>query len=107
MKPLKPGEFPAFFNAVHGCEPFPWQTRLAAQVIETGTWPSLLDLPTAAGKTAVIDIAVFHLACEAHRSEERRAPLRILFVIDRRIVVDAAFERAKKIANCLRAPASD
>ena len=50
-------------------------------------------LPTGTGKTAAIDIAVFHLACQADRGPARTAPLQILLVIDRRIVVDAAFKR--------------
>jgi CRISPR-associated endonuclease/helicase Cas3 len=101
---LGAGDFPAFFKAVHSFDPFPWQVRLAKQVVESGTWPKLLDLPTGAGKTAAIDVAVFHLACEANRGSERRAPLRILFVIDRRIVVDSAAERAKKIRDALQSP---
>ena len=104
MNQLGPGRFPAFFEAVHGQPPFPWQVRLARQVVETGRWPSLLDLPTGTGKTAAIDVAVFHLGCQAERGPARTAPLRVLFVIDRRIVVDAAFERAKKIAEALRTP---
>lgn len=101
MKTLGPKEFRAFFESVHGRPPFPWQARLAEIVVKTGRWPSLIDLPTGTGKTATIDVAVFHLACEAAKKEARRAPLRILFVIDRRIVVDAAFERAKRIAEAL------
>ena len=99
---LSANDFPAFFDAVHGVTPFPWQSKLARQVIEEGKWPSLLDLPTGAGKTAAIDIAVFHLAYEAEQGPARKAPLRILFVIDRRIVVDAAFDRAKKVASALK-----
>ncbi len=102
MVELSADDFSEFFNAVHGVDPFPWQSRLAKQVIEEGKWPSLLDLPTGAGKTATIDIAVFHLACEAEQGPKRKAPLRILFVIDRRIVVDAAFQRARKIADAIK-----
>src|SRR5690606_15970150 len=81
--------------------PFPWQTRLLEHVVERG-WPDTLDLPTAAGKTAVLDIAVFALALEAGRPRaERRAPLRTVFVIDRRVVVDQAFRRANTIAKQL------
>lgn len=100
-------EFADFFIAVHGegkedFEPFPWQTMLAKQVAETRQWPQVIDLPTASGKTAVIDIAVWHLAQQAgEEPHERTAPRRIWFVVDRRIVVDEAYERAKKIADWL------
>ncbi len=98
MRELGIKDFDAYFEALHGQEAFPWQRRLAARVLETG-WPSLLDVPTGAGKTAAIDIAIFHLACEAQRGPARRAPMRILFTVDRRIVVDASFQRAKVIAE--------
>lgn len=104
MSALGADYFRAFFKAIHRFDPFPWQMRLAKQVVDSGTWPKLLDLPTGAGKTAAIDVAVFHLASEANRGSERRAPLRILFVIDRRIVVDSAAERAKKIRDALQSP---
>jgi CRISPR-associated endonuclease/helicase Cas3 len=102
MTDLGPDDFSEFFRAVHGVSPFPWQQHLAKKVLKDGRWPSVIDLPTAAGKTAVIDIAIFHLACEADRGEARSAPMRMVFVIDRRIVVDAAFDRARKIAERLR-----
>ncbi len=107
MTDLTKDDFSAFFQAIHGYQPFPWQSHLAELVIDKGRWPALVDLPTAAGKTGLIDIAVFHIACEAKKKEARCAPIRILFVIDRRIVVDAAFERAKKIAECLTNPTQD
>ncbi len=91
--------FPVFFREMNdGNDPFPWQHRLAREVFYNG-WPDVLDLPTASGKTAVLDIAVFHLALEA-ASPSRRAPLRIAFVVDRRLIVDQAQERAKRI-RCL------
>ncbi len=76
-------------------DPFPWQSRLARQVC-AGTWPQAIALPTAAGKTACIDIAVFALACGAPE-----APRRIFFVVDRRIVVDQAFLHADALAKVL------
>lgn len=104
--------FAAFFKAVHGddCEPFPWQEALAKQVVE-GAWPKVLDVPTGAGKTAAIDIAVFHLALEAaaagrEAGAKRKAPRRIFFIVDRRLVVDDAHARAKKIAKALNAATS-
>lgn len=95
-------DFPAFFEAATGHPPFPWQERLARQVDQDG-WPAGLDLPTASGKTACIEIGVFTLALQADRaSGDRTAPRRIFFVVDRRIVVDAAFDRASALARNLR-----
>jgi CRISPR-associated endonuclease/helicase Cas3 len=97
---LAPEDFPSFFEALWGYPPFPWQRRLAEQVCENG-WPKAVDLPTASGKTAAIDIALFHLALEADRRPGRKAPVRIVFVVDRRLVVDGAYDRAQRIAKKL------
>ncbi len=91
--------FRAFFRALWGYDPFPWQRRLAEHVANGG-WPSLLDIPTGCGKTAALDIALHDLAREAARAD-RRAPLRIVYVVDRRLVVDAAWRRARRIADAL------
>ena len=94
---LTKSDFGSFFEEIHGHPPFKWQAELAKQVFDHG-WPKALKMPTASGKTSVIDIAVFHLALEAD-SEDRRAPLRIVFVVDRRLVVDDAFEHARTLAK--------
>src|SRR5438445_11596770 len=101
---LSPNYFPAFFLAVYSVEPFPWQVRLLNRVAEQGIWPDVLDLPTGSGKTAALDIAIFHLALDASRGTGRRAPVRIAFVVDRRLIVDDAFERARRLARCLAEP---
>ena len=90
--------FSTFFQALWGYDPFPWQAALAERVAGA-SWPSVLDLPTASGKTACIDIALFALAAQADRpTAQRTAPRRVWFVVDRRIVVDEAFARAEQIA---------
>lgn len=95
--------FPEVFSALWGFDPFPWQTMLADRVAK-GRWPVALDLPTASGKTACIDVALFALAMQADVPiEQRIAPRRIWFVVDRRIVVDEAFDRARTIADKLAA----
>src|SRR5690606_1106888 len=99
LPPLAVDDFGTFFRAVHGVDPFPWQRRLAARAA-TGNWPRMLDLPTGSGKTAAIDIALFALALSAG-SQPRTAPLRIVYVVDRRTVVDQAFERACRIQRAL------
>lgn len=99
MSDLSPSDFAAFYTAVHGFEPFPWQSKLAELVFARG-WPSALDVPTGAGKTSAIDIAIFHLALQA-KAEKRAAPLRIAFVVDRRLVVDDAYRHAQRVASAL------
>lgn len=95
--------FPEVFFALWGFDPFPWQTMLADRVAKGG-WPSALDLPTASGKTACIDVALFALAMQADvPMAQRIAHRRIWFVVDRRIVVDEAFDRARTIADKLAA----
>lgn len=104
--------FADFFEAVWGQPPFDWQRALAAQVVaaqEDGApggacWPQCIALPTAAGKTACIDIAVFALALQAGRPAAQQlltAPRRIFFVVDRRIIVDEALRRAQHLAAAL------
>jgi CRISPR-associated endonuclease/helicase Cas3 len=88
-------EFAAFFEEAHGKPPFPWQRALAARVL-AGDWPACIALPTAAGKTAMIDVAVFALAAGAPGAARR-----IFFVVDRRLVVDEAAERAERLRKAL------
>lgn len=97
MSSPTPDQFDAFFEAVYGYKPFPWQSRQAERVCG-GDWPRAIALPTAAGKTACIDIAVFALACGA-----KAAPRRIFFVVDRRIVVDQSKLHAEALSDVLDA----
>jgi CRISPR-associated endonuclease/helicase Cas3 len=92
--------FSEFFKAIWNYEPFPWQELLAEKALQ-GEWPRSIGLPTAAGKTALLDIAVYALAKRAPKAARR-----IFFVVDRRVIVDEAAERAGKLAKKLRdAPA--
>ena len=99
---LNPTDFPYFFNAIHGHQPFPWQQSLVDRLDSEDCWPDVLDLPTGAGKTAALDAAVFHLALRVDRP--RNAALRIALVVDRRLVVDDAYTRAQKIECALVDP---
>ncbi len=105
-------DFETYFKALWGHEPFPWQRRLAGELLATGRWPSWITLPTGTGKTACIDIAIYHLATQVDRTAgARSAPVRVVFAVNRRIVVDEAYERAKeigdKLRDALKAPGSD
>jgi CRISPR-associated endonuclease/helicase Cas3 len=94
-------DFAAFHEAVHGWQPFDWQSRLLEQVVEDRAWPRVLDLPTGAGKTTCIDIALFALALDAQDLGTRWCPRRIAMVVDRRIVVDQVAERGRKLLRAL------
>jgi CRISPR-associated endonuclease/helicase Cas3 len=101
---LTTSDFTAFYRAVHGRTPFRWQIELLERVAEKG-WPDTIQLPTSSGKTSVIDIAIFLLALEAGKPlNERCAAMRTFFAVDRRIVVDEAWEHARSIAEKLRSP---
>lgn len=102
--------FDEFYAAVNGGrDPFPWQRRLAAQVRDIGCWPSEIGIPTGLGKTACLDVAIWWLAAEADKSpQDRVAPTRIWWVVNRRLLVDSTHEHAQHIAERLRDPnASD
>jgi CRISPR-associated endonuclease/helicase Cas3 len=96
-------DFAAFHTAVHGRPPFDWQQRLVKQIVGERCWPRVLDLPTGAGKTTCLDIALFALALDA-KSERPWCARRIAMVVDRRVVVDQVAERGRQLANALLQP---
>jgi len=99
--------FEEFFKATHGgWLPFPWQSRLAATVAEGG-WPSEIGVPTGLGKTACIDIAVWELARQAHLDPiSRTAATRTWYVVNRRLLVDAAYDHGESLRRWLADPAT-
>ena len=82
------------FKLIHGYDPFPWQSNAARQMLSDKNGSLTIKVPTAAGKTALIDAAVYAAA--------HGGPKRIIFIIDRRVVVDEAYARAKRIADALQ-----
>ena len=74
-------------------------TWAAARSVFRQGWPECIDLPTASGKTAAIDIAVFVLACQANaETKDRHVGRRIFFTVNRRVIVDEAHTRALSLA---------
>jgi len=105
VPPLTVDEFDAYYRALYNYHCFKWQERLAKQVCR-GDWPEYIHLPTASGKTAAIDIAVFALAFQGAKSNRpdgaMNSPRRIFFVVDRRIIVNEAYRRAQRAARFFR-----
>ena len=97
--------FAEFYQAINSRPPFPWQSRLAALVAETESWPAEVGVATGLGKTACLDIAVWWLASQADRCPaERTAPTRIWWLVNRRLLVDSTSEHAKCISKALHDP---
>ena len=78
-------DFDNDFNRLTGHRPFPWQVALYDRFIEDqeDNIPNVAELPTGMGKTNVI--AVWLLALMAR---PKRTPRRLVYVVNRRTVVD-------------------
>ncbi|MEQ1853679.1 MAG: type I-U CRISPR-associated helicase/endonuclease Cas3, partial [Chthoniobacteraceae bacterium] len=107
--PLVANEFAEFFRELWGadCEPFPWQQVFARRLC-AGLAPDFVAVPTGSGKTACLDAAVFALAVQAASpAAERTQGRRIFFIVNRRVIVDEAFDRAGRLCKRLKtAPAN-
>ena len=100
-------DFPEFYRALNGRDPFPWQARLAALVAEEERWPCEIGIPTGLGKTACLEVAVWWLASQADREPAHRtAPTRIWWVVNRRLLVDSTAAQAEAMAAALEDPRS-
>jgi CRISPR-associated endonuclease/helicase Cas3 len=87
------------FEPLYGGQPFPWQERLFLQFC-AGEIPSALDLPTGLGKTSVMTIWLIARAL-APDSARKDIPRRLVYVVDRRAVVDQATIEAEKLRSWL------
>ncbi len=90
---MKPLVFPATFEALTGNAPFPWQTALYERFCQVGddNIPKACNLPTGLGKTSVIAIWLIALA-----NFPKKMPRRLVYVVNRRTVVDQTTEEVEK-----------
>lgn len=79
-----------------GETPFPWQSELLAR-LQRGEIPTALDVPTGLGKTSVMAIWLTARACGA------KLPRRLVYVVDRRTVVDQATQVALELKKLVEA----
>lgn len=94
--------FTEFLAAVYGDHaPYPWQQRFAERCAN-GAPPSAVGVPTGCGKTTVVDALVWALARQADLPpSERSVGARIVWAIDRRILVDEVHAHASALAERL------
>lgn len=85
--------FRSAFEALLGHPPNRWQERLHTDWFAKGAVPAALDLPTGLGKTSVMALWFIGRAMGA------ALPRRLVYVVDRRAVVDQATALAERLAN--------
>ena len=90
-------EFDRNFERLMGFPPFEWQNDLYRDYFAKGQIPSALDIPTGLGKTSVM--AIWYLALKAGAA----VPRRLVYVVDRRAVVD----QATTVADAVREKSED
>lgn len=98
-----PTQLPAFNSAFRGLDasgrpPLKWQARLYECFVR-GNVPGACRLPTGLGKTSVIPIWLIALACGA------KLPRRLVYIVNRRTVVDQATDDASRILRRIEHPA--
>jgi CRISPR-associated endonuclease/helicase Cas3 len=97
-----PEEFFAHYFALltGGRPPFPWQAKLFRDMIEN-QWPDSLPLPTGSGKTAILYVWLIALAWSLRQGRRSSIPRRLVWVVNRRVVVDQATDEAERIQKTL------
>lgn len=77
--------------------PFPWQVELYEKWLAVGKFPQSCNLPTGLGKTAVI--AIWFIALMNHPD---KMPRRLVYVVNRRTVVDQTTDEVEKLRENLQ-----
>ena len=91
---MNEAEFNRYFEELTGNAPFQWQRRLYHEHFARNELPSVIDLPTGLGKTMVM--AIWLIARMEHRDT---VPTRLIYVVDRRTVVDQATDVAIQLVE--------
>jgi len=85
----------------HGNRPYLWQAELFENLINDD-WPDSVALPTGAGKTSILQVWLLALAWSSLTELAVKIPRRLVWVVNRRVVVDQATDEALAIATTLR-----
>ena len=89
--------FEQFFEAATGHAPFRWQARLYGQLLK-GKLPPRCNIPTGLGKTSIIHIWLLALAEQLRMGHAGiTLPRRLVYIVDRRVVVDQATKEAEEL----------
>ena len=92
--------FDDLFRLVTGHAPFPWQKALFNKFME-GRFPKVCNIPTGLGKTSIIAIWLLALAHHVESGTLTDFPRRLVYVVNRRTVVDQATREAEDMRAAL------
>jgi len=95
-------DFDKAFESLTGFVPMRWQARLFNRFVENDI-PSLCDIPTGLGKTSVVVLWLLALVEQAE-SGLVQLPRRLVYIVNRRTVVDQATETVEQIRKRLLHP---
>ncbi len=98
LSELDRSRFDTLFHALTGNERFPWQYSLYERLVE-GNFPERCDIPTGLGKTSIIAIWLLALARRARNGVASGFPRRLVYVVNRRTVVDQATREAELLRD--------
>ena len=98
-------DFRKCFQQLTENDPFDWQEKLFQKFIN-GEFPDACDIPTGMGKTNVMTIWLIALACQL-KNKNRQIPLRLVYVVDRRVIVDQATDEAEKLLEKIKQAQAD
>jgi len=91
-------DFAKLFQLLTGHRPFPWQEALFAR-FASGDWAEIktIDIPTGLGKTSIMAIWLIALAYVRDKNGKPLLPRRLVYVVNRRTVVDQSTREAEKL----------
>lgn len=99
MSTAQPG-FDRLFKDLTANEPFPWQRRLYDELVQK-QFRTKCDVPTGLGKTSVIALWLLALAHHVSNGSIDRFPRRLVYVVNRRTVVDQATREVERLRDAL------
>lgn len=93
-------DFDQLFGDLTGNKPFPWQKRFYGELVQKH-FRTRCDVPTGLGKTSVIAVWLLALAHHARSGSLDWFPRRLVYVVNRRTVVDQSTREAERLRNAL------
>lgn len=93
-------DFDRLFKFLTDNTPFPWQRKLYREFTQKH-FRQQCDVPTGLGKTSVIPVWLLALAYHAPSGSLDRFPRRLVYVVNRRTVVDQATREVERLRKAL------